>query len=343
MRNSNSSIRFILPLLFAVIAFLLMLRAGTGFKHLPSAGGEEPGVTVPEKTTPAYDPADLSRYNAEIEQVLVAYQEDVDRAAKAFGKDLERGRRGFAAVRASIPGAVKPYRSFKKVAKVIKAVAQDKIQKTNRTEELVRKDFMGPVFEPAMAAAGECDLAETRLRSELETARAKAAKRLVLAARALPGLPSAEPIEATMGRRAEIVADACAQSLALVAGAGVSAGVASALELIFIRETAQAIVRICARAAAKAGFSVAAPAADGPAPFLDVLAVGGLAWTAYDIHRLKRKMPKQLEEGITATVDQMEADALSNVKARARAIIKAYSAEASAMRSAAKSVVNVEG
>ena len=78
-----------------------------------------------------------------------------------------------------------------------------------------------------------------------------------------------------------------------------------------------------------------APAADGPLPIGDIIAVGGFAWTAWDIHHMTKKMPKEMQKGLTEAVDKIEADTLAEVRGNARKMKNIYRAEESVMRHAA--------
>lgn len=323
----------VIALALAILGYFLLRHSE---KIATNLGGALPPVVTgrAEPAKPAYDPADIERYNREVEDALVAYGKAIDAGAEAFGRRIGDGRAEFAAVRAGIPQAVKPYKTFKENRKLVTAVAKDRLRKTECTAELVRKDFMEPVFMPAMKAAASFDEAEARLREDLEDARQSAAERLAIAARNMPGLINA-PVKNALEKRTEVVAKGCAKAVTTLAGAGVAIGVAGGIEAILIRQTVASVARLCARAAGKAAVSTAAPAADGPLPVGDIIAVGGFVWTGIDILRMRSKTPKELSKGLTAVVDRMEADALDAAKTRGKSDIDIYKAEIDAMRHAA--------
>ena len=350
MKNNTDTIRnightstagAILVLAFAIIGFVLLKNAG---RELDEVGHAEPPIKVvvePEPTpAPSARAEEIVRYRKDVEAVLADYDREVARAAEDFRKRFNEGRAGFAAVRSRLPGVVKEYRQFGKVKDVVVAVATDKVRKTNHLGELVEADFMVPVFTPALEAAGKMDGAYAALRSDLEQSREKAVQRLEIAARNLPGAPIAHDLMKTLNERTEKVVKGVQSAISTVAEGGMAIGVAGGLELAFIASTARSITTICTRVAAKATASAAAPAADGPLPIGDIIAVAGLAWTAYDIRELTHTMPRKLQTALEQSVDGIEADAIAGTKDPAKRVIGIYKAETAEMRRAAYAALN---
>ena len=330
----------IAALTLAILGFYLLKRAEGEFRNIPNTLGNGSGAVFDETPkSPAIDPAEVARYRKEVEEVLADYSKDLKLASDKFERNLSQGHAAFTTVRNNIPKAVAPYKGFKKNCKLVKAVVTDKIKKTDKTGELVKNDFMGPVFSPALSAAGQLYGANAAYRNDLEAARQRASQRLVIAARHLPGLPSALPVEDALARRTAAVSAGCAKALGAAAGAGIGVGVAAGFEALFISQTVKAIGNLCvrtsAKAAGKAAVSTAAPAADGPLPIMDIIAVGGFIWTAYDIHHMTKTMPKEMKKGLTEAVDKIEADSMAEVRGNARKALDIYRAEESAMRRAA--------
>lgn len=333
--NHSNSLRGIVALAFAIAGFFLLKRADGDFQGLPEVVKPHHGTVIDEPPAPAIAPADAARYRSEVEEVLATYSKEVKDASDRFAMSLGAGRDTFAAVRDGIPNAVEPYKSFKKNCSLVTAVATDKIHKTCKVGEIVRDDFMAPIFSPALEAAAQFEAADNTLRTEIESARKNASERLVIAARELPGLPSALPVEDALYKRVDDVAAGCEKAIQTLASADAAVGVAAGLELAFIVPTTRSIISLCTRAAGKAAASAVAPAADGPLPIGDLLAVGGLAWTTYDIWHLTKVTPRELQKGLTKTVDKIEADSLADVKARTKKVIAIYKAEEAVMRCAA--------
>jgi hypothetical protein len=344
MKNNTDTIRnsgrtsvagSILALTLAIVGFVLLKNAG---RELDKAGHVRTPIEVVESEpipAPSSSTEEIVRYRKEVEAVLADYDREVARAAEDFRSHFNEGRAGFAEVRTHLPDVVKEYRKFGKVKNVVVAVATDKIRKTNHLGELVEADFMVPVFAPALEAAGKMDGAYAVLRSDLEQSRTTAIQRLEIAASNLPGAPIAPDLMKTLNERTERVVRGVQSAISTVAEGGVAIGVAGGLELAFIASTARSIATICTRVAAKATASAAAPAADGPLPFGDVIAVAGLAWTAYDIYELTRTMPRKLQTALAQSIDGIEADAIAGTKDPAKRVIGVYKAETDEMRRAA--------
>lgn len=83
-------------------------------------------------------------------------------------------------------------------------------------------------------------------------------------------------------------------------------------EAVFIRTTVKAIIRFGAKIAIKLGVSAGVALADGPLPIGDVLAIGGLCWTAWDIYELEVGIPKKFKKQTTALVDQNKAQMVNS-------------------------------
>jgi hypothetical protein len=103
-------------------------------------------------------------------------------------------------------------------------------------------------------------------------------------------------------------------------------------EVAFARSTFAAVRELVlilgGKAVAKGGITIALPFVDGPIPVGDILAVGGAAWTAWDIHKLARVLPDAIENQLRATVDQTQRDTLAEVARFAREARDAYTASA---------------
>ena len=83
-------------------------------------------------------------------------------------------------------------------------------------------------------------------------------------------------------------------------------------------------LRCCGKTIGKAAVSAAAPAADGPSPIMDIVAVGGFIWTCDDIHELMHVLPEQIENNLTATVDAVQEETFSSIKAKVAEATDAY-------------------
>ena len=110
------------------------------------------------------------------------------------------------------------------------------------------------------------------------------------------------------------------------------AGAGVVFEVIFIRETwryavkffAKPVVRICA----SLGIGGICAVADGPLPIGDIagasLAVGGLAWTAWDVYDVSRIMPEKLKSELYNGISSAKTKLLEESRERAGTLVSLY-------------------
>lgn len=95
-----------------------------------------------------------------------------------------------------------------------------------------------------------------------------------------------------------------------------------AIEAACIKTTVSAVrnlaLRFGGKAIAKGAASAVAPAADGPLPIGDIIAVGGALWTAWDIYDLVDVLPKEIENSLKGTVDSLQAQTIEAVSNAAK-------------------------
>jgi hypothetical protein len=99
----------------------------------------------------------------------------------------------------------------------------------------------------------------------------------------------------------------------------------TAIEAATIRSTIASArnlaLRYGGKAIAKGATAAAAPAADGPLPIGDAIAVFFAAWTAYDIYDLTGVLPREIEKSLKGTVNALQTqtiDAVSDAVRRTR-------------------------
>jgi hypothetical protein len=123
--------------------------------------------------------------------------------------------------------------------------------------------------------------------------------------------------------RQEMVGAVKANILGKASATVATTGVGLVLEGILLKPTINAIrnlaLRIFSRPIATASVSAVAPAADGPLPIGDAIAVVGLTWTAIDIAVTNKKMKKESR----LVVEEAVAEMVRDVRRRAVAVARA--------------------
>ena len=113
-----------------------------------------------------------------------------------------------------------------------------------------------------------------------------------------------------------------------------------AFEALFIRSTCSAVIRLFAGPVAKICSSLSVggicAVADGPFPVGDaiggVLAVGGLAWTAYDIYDVTCVMPEKLRTELDNGISETREKLLDDSRSKARELVKTYQSSGSSLK-----------
>ena len=89
---------------------------------------------------------------------------------------------------------------------------------------------------------------------------------------------------------------------------------------------AAAMAPIVAKAGTSVAVGVGGAAADGPLPVGDIIcgtiALGGLGWTAHDLYKITRVLPKQLRKEVVQTIDRAEYDMRSEALKHAARMVK---------------------
>lgn len=247
----------------------------------------------------------------------------------------EKGPERFNAARAAIPGIRSHFSSFGEMSGVVKDGAMDKAFGGDRLQDRFNAALDKPFIQPC-ARAGESLIADYEtFAAEMDAESAAFREELAEAQGELP-----EAI------RAEFPAETLQASMEQTYGAlhwmPIKAGLVAAetaIEAATIRSTVAAARRLAlgygAKAIGKGAAAAAAPAADGPLPIFDIIAVGLAAWTVYDIYDLMDVLPREIEKNLVATTDSLQAQTIEAVSDAARQTFDAHAQAAKSLASAA--------
>lgn len=279
---------------------------------------------------------DWARYKAELDKAARDHLRRQDEMLAAFLAGLEKKAPGrFNTARNAIPAVRSNLSGFKATAAMVKDLALDTTKGGNRLENrietVIEVPFVRPLVRARESVLADCDAFAAQLEAEArayheEIGRAKARLPRNLRVRAdAAGLGKLiERDKAVMHRYVH---------------KAVETTIAVSLEAAFARSTVAAIREIVLivgkKAVAKGTVTVALPFVDGPIPIGDLLAVGGAAWTAWDVHHLARVLPGKIETQLRATVDQTQRDTLAEAALFARKARDAYAASAAELGRAA--------
>lgn len=337
-------------LFFAILFTALVLswrysraiREGLPAAPVPAAPAVRPAA-APD--TQASDAEAVARANA---AALARYRAAVDEATRrhmarlrAMHADFDRGLREraparFQTARAAVPRIRSLLTGFKACAGIVSDATKDKIDKGNRLDRrfsgMLDKPFLRPCANAATGIAADTETFVKRLDAE------SAAFREELAS-ARAGLPPAVQASVPVETFCQDVAKIESQ-LHNYARNAVWTTVAVGAEAVFVRSTISACRNLAllagGKAIAKASASAAAPLVDGPAIIGDILAVGGFAWTAYDVYKLQKKLPDAFAASLRGTVDRLQRDTLAEARRVSQLALEGHLDAAAALSSAAE-------
>lgn len=221
---------------------------------------------------------------------------------------------------------------FKVCASLAYKMAYDKVKKTNRTEDAivpVVKERLIPHLQEGCEKYAEWS---KRFIDEMMLERQTLAYDLALKCQDFQTAIVVIPDEA-----AQMIQSATTNLIAQIeehAKESAFAAVGAGIEAVMIRSSFAAIQKcvisvgrsclapIAAKLVSTAGTATVSAVADGPLPIGDIIggvvAIGGTVWTAYDIYRVTEAMPKEMEDGITKSIDEFQRSlttaALENLK-----------------------------
>lgn len=280
-----------------------------------------------------------AEYRSDVAAAFASYKSAVEVAGHRFSKALE-GECGdaYAAAGATIHQTAKQFGSFNRAAKVVALIAEDKIRKTTKLDAFLQDELGTGYITPCLEANAKVEARYADYCGELAALANKLQTELVADADKFNAkLPSPQSLD-SMKFDVEQIGSVATK----VIGARVSVVVAGGFEAAFIGPTVRAVASLGAKAAAKLGFSAIAPAADGPLPIGDIIAVGGLIWTGIDFCRFKVKLPAELEKSMRESLEAQKSATLRQARGNAAELEKEYLALGEQMKAAALLIVNEE-
>lgn len=297
-----------------------------------------------------------SKYSAEaarvalrrqMDELNVKYNADCEKFLSAFSGELEEKiSPDFDSAADSVPQVVGELCRFKVCMKLCYKAAKDKLRGTHDFADAYMSVLDKPVIQPCLHANAVATDMLQNLQQRLKERHAQYAMELAAVCKNTQNAARlSESQEELLNMLNEF--SGSVQSAALKA---TLAGVGVVLEVIFIRETcryavkffAKPVVRICA----SLGIGGICAAADGPLPVGDiagaVLAVGGLAWTAWDVYDVSRIMPEKLQSELYSNISTAKTILLKESCERAGTLLSLYLQEGKRLDSELKNYLETE-
>ena len=299
----------VLALVAVVFIFILKLQKSPVEPRTPS-------VTPPIDYGPLIQTHtdQASRHNI---NALQSFELDINRIIKQHEHKL----------REAATNAAKEAADYKSCSAIVYYLAWDKVKKDNQTDSYLDSEIK-PITEPAITAfAQDINRAVGDLDSDLKRSTLILAKDLAALGpneRRVPVAVDSEDLD-------YVDFDTSLRNLGFNA-AGV--GVAAVFDAVAVSKTkvtgliwkkiAAIASRMFGKQVAKVGGSLALAGADGPLPTCDIIALGGLVWTGYDIYKGK----KEFQRDLNVSLNNMLSDANANIHKQAvkhsKAMLKSY-------------------
>ena len=321
-----------IPVLFlimmgALIAWFILVHAGTPGSDITGTHVMNPDRFTDETPETTCDSMALRQ---QINRLTMDYQADCNQLLSQYMNLLETNiNPEFNQAKDAIPRVVDNLSSFSACVKLSYKAAKDKLKDTHDFEDAYMEIIDGPVVQPCLRANHAASEMLQNLNQQLKERYARYT--MDLAAVCSKSGENAEIPPQNLNRLLECINTTATssqklQQVKLIAAAGV------VIEAIFFRQTCNAIVKLFAKPVAKICGSLGAggicAAADGPIPVGDiiggVLAVGGLAWTAYDVYDVTCVMPGELRSELNSGIDETRSKLLEETRTRVRELVGTY-------------------
>lgn len=329
--TNNHGTRGSVGIVFLIVIGLLILGYALVQWGVPKS--TPTAIRIPEHpiehqtVVPEYDNRLLRQ---QIETLTNGYQADCSRIVSQYMNLLESNiESDFSQARNSIPRVVDDLSGFGACVKLSYKAAKDRLKGTNDFQEAYMAVIDGPIVQPSLRAHRTANEMLQMLDHRLKERYAQYS--VDLAAACGRGVQESQIPASDLARLEECINNVAAyaqqyQAQKLMTAVGVT------IEAIFIRQTCSAIVTLFAKPVAKISGSLGAgaicAAADGPIPIGDVvggvLAIGGLAWTAYDVYEVTSVMPKRLESELRDGINETKDHLLSDSRTQAHEIMQTY-------------------
>ncbi len=249
---------------------------------------------------------------------LQSFELDVNRIIKQHEPKLQ----------ATASAASKEAAGYRSCCAIVYYLAWDKVKKDTRTEAYLDSEIK-PITDPAInALASDINAAVDRLNADLRRSTLLLAKDLA----ALGPTEDRASVNVDLQNLDKADLDATLKNLGFNA---VGVGVAVVFDIVEIRRIIRGSViigkkiatiaaRLFAKAVGKATVVAVAPAADGPLPIGDTIAVIGAMWTTWDIYSGQKEFERELNTSLSNMLREANASIHKQAVEHANAILKKY-------------------
>ena len=263
-------------------------------------------------------------YTAKVNRLVAAARTDDEAALKRYTVSLKNLE--FASgleFDAAAENAATNASAAESLEHILYYLAYDQINDTQKTDAYLASRIR-PLLTPVMGEyVGNVNHATFVLENDLRAISVQLAMHLAALGPGAPTVPTQFASSATQAAKL----DQTLKNLGInAAGIGVSLAFDAAavsesqLGKRLLSSITSLAARLFAKQVPKVVGSITAAALDGPLPILDLIAVAGLAWTAYDVHAMQQQFHDEIKavtrSGLANSATQMNRQALANATAK---------------------------
>jgi hypothetical protein len=235
--------------------------------------------------------------------------------------------RNFEDIRTAGHKAADEVSGYSSCCSIIYRLAKDRVRGTSSASAYVDREMTGRI-EPALrACATDLEAALGRFDLALQKSTVGLAKDLALSQASSEWQEVAVGVDLGAGKDLDgALRNLGFRGVAVTVSSGFDAWAIMNSKLMkgLLEKVVALAARIFARPAAAAVASVTAAAADGPLPIGDILAIGGVAWTAYDIRATRHEFRRELQASVDNALPQMKRSVHEQVMDQVHAILDAH-------------------
>jgi len=284
--------RYIWPI---IILFLVLATCALLYWHHGSwrqVAGQEVSVLDTD--------GDEAKIKEILRQRTREQQQENQRLMTSFKASLEeKGKGSFLLAEKNIRPFVEEVTSFDFSGRLFVCMAEDYLRDTNTAMELLSPVLMKHIILPCEQGAGEIEASvnDFLLKLQESDTQFKAGLTDYMKLNNIQGMEHRPHLEKFLGANTKL-----AEKVEKYAQEKIMAAIGTAMEVVFLKSTYECIRKVTMpvvlRLATSWAIGGASSAADGPLLVGDiigaVIAVGGTAWTAYDVYQVSSVLPAEL-------------------------------------------------
>ncbi len=315
MNETKTNYRYIILTTIALLAFIAASFSGPITEFFEAKSNFFEKVLLPKNEY------DFEKFKNDAAVLMKTHNDRNAALYENFKQEIEQaGDEDFSKALNNIEPVVNHFSSFKVCATLLFTMARDKIQSTNKAQDMILEQLNDKIIINCASGAEKVQNKVAYFMHQLQENDNNLRSSLAQNLKKLP----ANSNDFASGKK--FIADLenfNSQVNELVTATAFTA-VGTTIEAICIKYTFNVIVALAGKTIAKIAGSAAAPWLDGPLPIGDIIAIVGLAWCAYDIYKITKILPDKMRSTLNDTINDFKASSRKEALKRGEEIYNAY-------------------